>query len=230
MIEDSVEMYLNSHCTRAASINQVKANTKKLLQIPSDPGMTRFHIHPPSRTVWANPSLQYVSSFFPSCSSTFFFAHPAWPCNSAWTIQRCLLQPLFLRRSRFFFLMSPPPYCVCQEHSMSAPEERGGVRGETQQDTLTRCGRDNHGDMVYPIQPPSPFSILIVCLGFSPLSLPPLYSLCISSTCLHICFSPGQPCAHHIPYFTKRFCFHLLYFAVHPPSVTALFLDALGRA
>lgn len=109
--EHSVEIYLNLHCTRAASINHVKANTKKLLQIPSDPGMTLFHIHPPSRTMWANPSLQYVSSFFLSCSSTFSFAHPAWPCNSAWTIQQCLLQPLFLRSSGFF-LVSPPAVFV----------------------------------------------------------------------------------------------------------------------
>jgi len=52
-----------SHCL----IGQVETNSKKFLQIPSDPGLTPDSYSPPSPTVGANPSLQCVSpSFLPS--------------------------------------------------------------------------------------------------------------------------------------------------------------------
>lgn len=95
--------YIYSHGIGAAfhpPIGQVKANTKVFANTIW-PWSDFFPYSSPAPAVWANPSLQYVSSFFLSCSSGFFFAHPAWPCNSAWTIWRCLLQPLFLRSSAF---------------------------------------------------------------------------------------------------------------------------------
>lgn len=120
--------------------------------------------------------------------------------------------------------------------------------GGTGWDALTRCGRDNHGGYGQPCLPsfsfPSSYYLIFPSAASSPylfLCLFPLhlYLLCFLSLSLHFnlyiclpllhsCSSPGHPCAHHILYSSKCFCFHLLYFAVHPPSVTSLFLDTLG--
>lgn len=80
------------------------------------------------------------------------------------------------------------------------------------------------GVKVYPVQPVSPFPS-ISCASFS---LHLLHSLFEDIFYPSPCFSPGHPGAHHILYFSKCFCFHLLYFPVHPPSVTSLFLDTVG--
>lgn len=88
--------WIYSHCSRAA------------LQLFCKSYLTQvwlLSIFIPSPTVWLNPPLHFVSS---SSLSGFFFAHPAWPCNSAWTIWLGLLQPSLL-------CFSPrPPSWVCQ--------------------------------------------------------------------------------------------------------------------
>lgn len=127
--EHSVEIYLNLHCTRAASINHVKANTKKLLQIPSDPGMTRFHIHPPSRSL-----LCELIPLYSMCLLSFSLVRRLSPLP---TLRDRVIQPEQYSNASCshcslgaLFFFSCPPCCVCQEHSVSAPKETGGVMGE----------------------------------------------------------------------------------------------------
>ena len=81
------------------------------------------------------------------------------------------------------------------------------------------------GDVVCPRPASFYFSIIIPHLFFF---FSTTSSTLQSSTLLHICFSAGHPYAHHILHFSKCFCFHLLYFPVHPPTVTSLFLASLG--
>lgn len=154
--------------------------------------------------MWANPSLQYVSSFFLSCSSTFSFAHPAWPCNSAWTIQQCLLQPLFLRSSGFF-LVSPPAVfvrnTVCQhlrKHLNKAWQGQSWRYGLPHSATFSffHPHRLSH---------------------FSPLSSPPLYApsftLCISSTYL----LSGPPLRSSYPPLQQMLLLSFTLFSCPPP-------------
>lgn len=161
-------------------------------------------IFTPLPVLWANPSLQYVSSFFLSCSSTFSFAHPAWPCDSAWTIQQCLLQPLFLRSSGFF-LVSPPAVfvrnTVCQhlrKHLNKAWQGQSWRYGLPHSATFSffHPHRLSH---------------------FSPLSSPPLYApsftLCISSTYL----LSGPPLRSSYPPLQQMLLLSFTLFSCPPP-------------
>lgn len=126
-------------------IRQVKANTKKFLQIPSDPGLTLFHIHPP-------PLLFELIPLYSTCRlpSSLVRRVPSLP-----TLRDCVIQPEQCSTTScrpcspapLPFPHVPPTVfvrnTVCQ---LPGKEEgKGGGRGGAQQDTLTRCGRDNHG-------------------------------------------------------------------------------------
>lgn len=118
--------------------------------------------------VWANPSLQYVSSSLLSCSSSFFFAHPAWPCNSAWTIRHRLLQLLFLCSYAF----PPVPPTVFVRNTVSAPEERGRMRvGEDAEGCLKKIWQGQSWGLWL-----APFNQLLLFRPY-PVSHPPLYHL-----------------------------------------------------
>lgn len=113
-------------------------------------------------------------------------------------------------------LLSPTPPLLCLSGIQCVSDRgkrEGGVWLETQQDALTRYGRDNHGGYGRPRPASFSFSILIFFHFPFHLLLPPFPP--ISSTFLYICSCPYH--THHILYFRKCFCSHLLYFPVQPP-------------
>lgn len=204
---------------------EVKANAKKFLQILSDPGLTPFHIHPPpllfeliplySMCLLPSPLVRRVSSL-PTLRDRAIQPEQYGTASCS----RCSSAPLRSPMS--------PQLCLSGTQCVSARGKRRG-RGSTA-GRLNKVWQGQSWGTWY-----APSSQLLLFHPHPPVSSFPHYLLlfhslilCLSATLLHISFSPGHPCAHHIFYFSKCFCFHLLYFPVHPLSVTSLFLDTLG--
>lgn len=143
-------------------VRQAEANTKKFLQMPSDPGLTLFHIHAP-------PLLFELIPLYSMCRLPSSLVRRV---SSLPTLRDHVIQPEqygadSCSRCASILLLCPmptPPCCVCQKHNVSAPRDTGGVEGGTQQGALTKCGRDNHGG--YGLPHPAGFSFYILILRF----------------------------------------------------------------